>query len=277
MALKPEMLDSKTMKFEARKLANSLASLPDGCGYFWSPSWLHSFEKVQIRDRTTFHPGATRRDMRGGLKSVELMPVASFVQKMKGLLSRKQVLVASSKAEVHELAKAQAEVYGDGPQTVATRFSEEAKKDVENAQNIEKYCAMVSERDVEIDKLKNELAGIKARQKALEGVLKAVKAQFQPEYESLKRVFLKLDELGASSGSRDRSKWEMWIDKAATVGCKRQLEMLIEKGIMTQQQLATLTGISPTTWRNYRSWFTRNNLVKLDGDWPHGKIELVEI
>jgi hypothetical protein len=40
-------------------MLNSLASLQIGEAWFWSPSWLRVFEKIHIRQRTTFNSSAT--------------------------------------------------------------------------------------------------------------------------------------------------------------------------------------------------------------------------
>lgn len=54
-----EWVEAKGTQKERDEMMKELAELPDGEGYFWSPGWLHKFEKVMFRRRTTFDSGAT--------------------------------------------------------------------------------------------------------------------------------------------------------------------------------------------------------------------------
>lgn len=268
-------------KFDGQKekavtLINSLASLPDGCGYFWSPSWLKKFEKIQIRDRMTFHPGATRRDMRGGLKSVELMPVAKFVEQMKGMLSRKQVLVAKKEDGswpdgVPRMNPAEARAF-------RKQWSEFASKEVEGSRElIARNDEELTKKNVEIATLIRERDDARFKIAAVNSKLARARTALEPFYTSLKDFFEESKtDVGGNGVSKEslRQAMSIWMEKAAGIGCKRAIETLIEQGGMTQRQLATLIGVNPRTWRNYRAWLTSNNVVKLTGDWPEGRIEL---
>lgn len=44
---------------ERNQLLNSLASLPIGTAWFWSPGWLEVFQRVEVRQRETFDSSAT--------------------------------------------------------------------------------------------------------------------------------------------------------------------------------------------------------------------------
>lgn len=44
---------------QRKKVASSLASLPVGTAWFWSPGWLNVFERVKVRARRTFDSSAT--------------------------------------------------------------------------------------------------------------------------------------------------------------------------------------------------------------------------
>lgn len=46
-------------KAQREEMIGSIASLQRGECWFWSPSWLEKFERVQIRERTTFNSSAT--------------------------------------------------------------------------------------------------------------------------------------------------------------------------------------------------------------------------
>lgn len=257
----------KELKASANKLINSLAALPDGCGYFWSPSWLHSFEKIQFRDRGTFHPGATRRDMRGGLKSVKLMPVAKFVQQMKGLLSRKQVAVDSvprmDPAEAREFKKAANEFF---------RPSAHPEIDHMEIQN-----QKLVEAQAEIAKLTTERDDARLHAAATGSKIARARAALEPLYTSLKDFFEESVDAGGNGETEQASVsntgFGTWLLKAGSR--RRALQHLLDNGPMTQQQLITLCNITSETWRNWRFWFQTNSLIRIDGRGSKAIVNLV--
>lgn len=227
---------------EASRLVNGLATLPDGSGYFWSPSWLRTFKKIQFRDRNTFHPGATRRDMRGGLESVELMPVASFVEKMKSILSKKQVSLPKNAVTV--------------PNTEESR--------------------QIARLEGEVADLHTQLREMRRKAEEAEKRLLAVRNHLRPQYEILSALFSEI--VQASGSVMDRSIYEPWLKQAGVAGCRRLLEILIERGSVTQQQLSTLSGIPiNSTFHRYRAWLKRNGLVRLEGEGPQGTVHLIGV
>ena len=249
-------VDLKTAKERATRLVNSLASMPDGRAYFWSPNWLKSFVQVQIRDRETYHPGATRTDMRGGMKHVELMDAREFVAKMQASMSRKSVVVKSAAKEVSRPAPVD-------PLPTPPPADDTLKKEL--AHREEQLALALEQRDYAL----NQVSSLTIKLSRGREVLK-------PMYEMFKLFFEETEMTGGASASKEALRQAMapWLPKASKVGCRRAIETLIEFGRMTQRQLATRIGVSPGTWRNYRAWLTSNSLVILAGEWPEGTIEI---
>lgn len=50
---------------QSRELLESLPGLKDGEAWVWSPHWLHTLKRVQIRRRTTFDSAATPKEIKG--------------------------------------------------------------------------------------------------------------------------------------------------------------------------------------------------------------------
>jgi len=265
--------DPKGAKAETNLLIGRLASMRDGQAYFWSPSWLRTFEQIQIRDRRTFHPGATRRDMRGGVKDVKLMDVERFVEKMKTKLTRTQVPVKPEPVRsfyntpAPELKARRINVAPSAHPEIDRAGELEARNQLKTAQERIKLL------EGRIEELANALRG----KGDAERRLKAARELLQPQYDILRALFSDAMSGPTNGQGVPRAAYEPWFEKAAVKGCRRLLELLIDRGEMTQQQLATLAGVTPRTFRNYRAWFTRNQLVQLDGGWPNGKIKLVPV
>lgn len=99
-----------------------------------------------------------------------------------------------------------------------------------------------------------------------EGKLASVRTLLQTDYDLLKAVF---DEVGVDSNGRaTRSIYEPWLEKAGRTGCRRFLELLIERKSLTRSQLATLGVVSErsSTFRAYMAWLKRNGLIVVEGD-----------
>lgn len=67
-------IEAHGTKAQREKMMESLASLPKGTAWFWSPGWLDEFRKIQIRERRTFNSSATPKV---GEKLIEPRKLAS--------------------------------------------------------------------------------------------------------------------------------------------------------------------------------------------------------
>jgi len=69
---------------QIEKLINSIASLDRGEAWFWSPTWLDTFERVQVRRRWTFDSSATPKvgDLRIEPKSFADIDLAALTARM---------------------------------------------------------------------------------------------------------------------------------------------------------------------------------------------------
>lgn len=92
-----EWIKAHGTEAERRVFMESLASLPIGTAWVWSPGWLDIFQKVQIRDRETFDSSATPKV---GGKSAKPTEAATIdVEKIRGQL---QDLIDKAAAEREE-------------------------------------------------------------------------------------------------------------------------------------------------------------------------------
>lgn len=238
-------------KHEIKRLLKDLAKLPDGTGHFWSPHFTGEFSKIAIRYRETFHPGETRK-VGVVAKSVELAPLSEIVARVQKRLTKTAVAVPGPKVQGDE-----------EPGSLRKGPKERPLAEVPRAPHPETV--------EEITKLKAENVGLKQEIAKLKGTVKAVNVKlggmreaFKPQYKAMQNLFA--DVGTTAGGGEDPAKWEEWLKKAGVRGCRRSLEVMLEKGSLTAIQLATLSGISYKTLKNYRGWMKSNGLVSIEGE-----------
>jgi hypothetical protein len=260
-----DWITAHAVEAELDQVLDSLASLPDGGGWLWSPQWLKILDRIQIRRRETFHPGETRT-VGAKAQSVELADVGEFVAKVRKELTKTQVVlhVTPPLPKNPKTLKALSDMAQVAAAAPPARAAHELSVAVANAQ---------SERDearAECAKLREELGQERGLRAAAERRLEVVRALLKPEYDTLRAVFEGLGQAAAAGGAavQDLEAWKPWFEKAANVGCRGMLELLVQRSRLKQVQLATLAGVKfgGSTWRNYRSWMTRNHLATIEGD-----------
>jgi uncharacterized protein len=82
---------------ERETMMSSLASLPKGTAWFWSPGWLNVFRRVQIRRRRTFDSGATPDAQRGAAGATS--PPALAPIDLDALKTRMAAMISRVEAE----------------------------------------------------------------------------------------------------------------------------------------------------------------------------------
>jgi hypothetical protein len=207
-------------------MLRALAGLESGTGYFWSPHWMKVFDKVRVRQRETFHPGATREQGKA-IKSATMSNVADFVSKLQTRLAKPSASAAPS-GQPTGLKLPSAQV-PDEIETLRTRNHD----------------------------LSAELREAKTR-------LDRVRKALQPQYDALRGLFEDL-KTGIGRGA-DRSVYEPWLVKAGKTGARRMLELLIEHGELSKDQLRTLSGVASSTFRAGMAFLRRNGLCASEGD-----------
>lgn len=87
------------------------------------------------------------------------------------------------------------------------------------------------------------------------------------QYEAMKDLFSELGKVEAKVGV-DRGLFEPMLLKAGQRGCRRMLELMIERRQLTKTQLGTLAGVpaGKSTFRAYMAWLKSNGLIEVDGD-----------
>jgi hypothetical protein len=247
----------KEIREKVRRLVASCVSFPSGTGYFWSPSWLGAFEQIKVRDQRTFHPGETRK-VGVAIKSATLVDVQTFVEKVKSKLSKTIVDFTGPR-----VLKAKMD---DIPAPPNPRAGEvEVTKDWLD-QRVAILGDEVAKKGELASRLQMKLNDERFRRLRAEGRLNAVREIMALQYKALQKLFGELGE--AEKGApTDRSIFEPWLAKAGRAGCKRLLEVMIDKRRLQKTQLATLAGIAMnSTFRSYMAWLKRNGLVSVDGD-----------
>ena len=239
----------KDLRSEGVDLVNSLASLGDGMAYFWSPQWLKIFEKVQIRDSQTFHPGETRK-VGKALKTVALCDVKEFVAKLRPKLTKTAVAVGSSVREVKSTYV---------PETLPRAPEPPAREMVDK----EEYDILQKENE----NLKKRLRDADGKAKDALNRLEMVRKTLQPQYDAFRALF---EELKPSNGSMtvDESVYTPWLQRAGGGKRGKMLQVVIERKEVTRAQLSTLSGtsINSSGYKNSLSWMRVNQLVDVEGD-----------
>jgi hypothetical protein len=233
-----EWIEAQASSAGIEKFLGELAGLHNGHAWFWSPHWLNAFEKVEIRPRRTFHPGATR-EAGGAARSATMSDARAFVEKLQRQLTKRHVAVAPARRPERE------------DETVSSEMWSAASVEI---------C---DPRDQEIRRLRTELQREQSARQDAERRLASVRTQLEPQYQSLKALFDAMPTNG-STGHDNRGIYEPWIAKAPGA-CKRFIEILMEGKPMTTQQLCTRAGIAyVTASRNgYWAWLKKNGVATI--------------
>jgi hypothetical protein len=239
-----EWMTTKTGQ-DGEKFLDDLQSLENGSGYFWSPHWKKEFAKINVRERETFHPGETRK-IGKVQKSVALMDVRDFVEKIRPQLTKTQVAVTDGRPDVQAPKSVPPKPVPSKPVVDKEKFDEVVRKNADLSARLLDASGNATEAHRKIEALRKAL---------------------QPQYEVFKALF---DELGASGNGHtaDPSIYEPWLEKAGGGKRRRMLEVVIERKEVMRAQLSTLSGtsINSSGFKNSLSWMKVNQLVDVEGD-----------
>lgn len=246
------------------KFLQTLAGLPHGTAYFWSPQWLNTFEKVKIRQRETFHPGATRT-LGKEIQEAKLCPVDKFVGQLKRTIKtvskepppQARRGASAMKQNKHPLPPAPFDPTLDSDSEFQIKAQLEGKDQSLIANDV-------------LEEMKKKIGTSEARAVDAERRLQAVRKFLKPEYDNLLTLFGELTAPDNGAGVIDMDVWEPWLKKAGSRGAKKMLLVLLEHPgkVFTRNQLGTLSGVTHkrSTFRQYLSWLRKNGLVKTEGD-----------
>lgn len=250
---------SKDLGGRVAELLAGLGSLQPGEAWLWWPGE-DRFERFTFRKRKTLHP----RDMQKlGLKPahVQLGDAQAFVEKLKADLARVVVHVGPPIPQNPKTLKAlgqMAQLAAAAPELVhpAPRGETVPLDQFEKAQ-------------AELVHLRQEVQKHRSHALQAQARLEAVRKHLEPQYAALRGLFEDLGQ-AATGGSAavDRAVWDPWLAKINKAGCRRMLEIMIERTEVTRAQLGTLSGVSPRggTFGSYLSWLKTNGLVEVDGE-----------
>lgn len=263
--------DPKDAQKEAWKLVNLLPALPSGTCYFWSPNWRSEFTKVRLREGQTFHPGATRTDVRSGAARVQLADARTFIERMKGALTRKQVQVMKERAVEAGLRVVPAVVRNAAS---PTKCEDQGKNETVNAEDHDSLVHKAAELGEQLKATKLKLAKEEEERAKLASVsfamvqrVKSLRDAFHPLWQALRLLFEDTAPETDAGFPVGEGKYAIWIEKAPKEGIRVMLRELIAKRKMTRPQLCTIAGVSRRTGYDYVQWLKRNQLVEQDGAW----------
>lgn len=243
-----------------------LDSLADGEGFFWSPAWQRVFYRIKVRQRMTYHPGATRK-VGVIAKAVAMSDVAGFVEKVRRQLTRKSVPVAKKDApqmtlyEGHPSMNAGTAIPSVVNEPAFVALAKDNKRlELENAE-LKKTLSTLNEK----------IRFCESRLSVFEGKFSAVeklKGFFAPEYRALKALFEDVQIDHGSNGSGNPIVYMPWLEKAGGGTRRKMLEVVLERKELTRAQLSTLSGCSirSSGFKNNLSWMRVNRLVDTEGE-----------
>jgi len=250
-----DWLEAKGTEEDIDECFKEMASLPGGAAYFWSPHWLNRFDRVQFRKRLSFHPGETRQ-VGVSLKQVSLSNVDDFVERLKKQLEKAPKPFRGKAIDVPHLPQA-GPLPASGPASAFT-VSED------------KLHAEADALRTRVTTLEGQLRDERKLRATAESRMEGVRKRLEPEYKSLKTLFETLTPENGAGITVNVAAYEPWLQKAGRRGCRRALEIMLERPELSRDQLATLAAIAggarSSTFRAYMAWLKRNGLIEVDGD-----------
>lgn len=266
-----EWMEAKDIGDQVEEAFNELGSLQPGEAWYWNPGE-DIFQKFTFRKRETLHP---REMQKLGLKAsaVQLGDMQAFVEKVKRELTKTAAAVPAPPRLVQAVQDIKELAQNPKLRRVLRQANAGVANALAGAQDVVKeHQDRIAELALENGRLRSQmqelvekLRGAERERKSALLRLETVRDHLRPQWEALQGLF---GELGEPSRTQDRSVWEPWLQKAGKRGCKRMLEVLIEKGELTRNQLGTLSSVPSTksTFRNYLSWLKTNGLVEVSDD-----------
>lgn len=216
----------------------SLVNLPDGEGWFWSPQWLKTFERINVRTRKTYHPGQTR-SVGAEAKQVKLSEVAEFVERFRTVLEAEPAVPVTSGLKITPAPRSAMEVAAAPALEAARRLPEV---------------------EAEATRLRGQVAELHRQLGTAKATITALRTALEPQYRAMERLFTELEAVAAGPNG-DHAVWEQWKAKLGP-RYARVIDVLLERGgTATMAQLGTLAGLAPRTLYNYLKPLARNGLI----------------
>lgn len=215
---------------DSRGVIKSLPMLSQGECWVWQQGSQKPL-KIQVLPKKTAHP-----DRRNPLKLAQgsVMDVSKFVAQMRAALEadaqKEEVSLPARKARCHSK---------------------------------ENSMPIVHHLETEMSRLKQELSEERARSARLQATIEKLRKHLQPQYESLKALFIDFE----STPTAPLQAWETWLEKLSGKN-RDMLRVLIEQGPMTRAQLGFKIGMSASSgsFSTYLSKLKTLGLIGKDGD-----------
>lgn len=243
-----EVIGETESKKKADDLMHSLAQLPSGEGFFWSPEWLDEFQRIKIRERKTFHPGATRK-FGETAKHVELLNVKDFVDLFKSKLRPPAAPKSYHGKSFRE----------EGVLPLKFSSARAAQAD-EDAAMVCKLNDRIAEVTKERDQALTELKFMRA---SIEGMKEALRPQFDA-YSKLFEGFAQHVTVAKTFNS-DSDKYAAWRPKL-NKSSNTILDLLLQHGTLSVKQLSVLMGVTGRSVQTALVPLNRASFLSRDGN-----------
>jgi hypothetical protein len=226
----------------------SLVNLPDGEGWFWSPQWLKTFERINVRARKTYHPGQTR-SVGAVAQQVALSDVHDFVERFRTVLEAEPATPKPSGLKTTPAARSKME-NAAAPALEASR--------------------RLPEVEAEATRLRGQVAELHRQLGAAKATIQTLRLALEPQYKALQRLFQEIEtQTDGAGGGIDPTVWEPWMKKLGR-GAPKMLQVLIDRGgRLTRAQLATLCSFAPKSgyFKDSLSLLNTRGLIEKDGEY----------
>lgn len=208
---------------EVERFLGSLPELASGEGWLWSPEYLKVFERITVRKRKTYHPGATRTVGDTPPTQVQLSNVQEFVEEFREVLAKSDPKVPRGDRRPGGPLAGEEKIWGPSKATLAANAASERAERAEG----------------EAASLRGQNADLHRQLGAAKATITALRQALEPQYKALQRLFAELD--GATVGDViDRTPFEAWFPKLRG-GARRILEVLLaHNGELSVRQLLVL-------------------------------------
>lgn len=226
-----------------QEVIQSLPTLEQGTCWVW-PAGSSTPVLVRIPEKDTIHPDPKSPE-KASSKGVPA-DVSEFIERLQGTLAK------------HSKTDAPAKKYDRSGAAEIQRIS--------SPDLAAEYETKIGELQQRLQNEQNAKAKAESEAAEYRNRLAAVRTLFQPQYETLQRVFDEVKPDGTTA--LNTSAYDIWLDKLQ--GKQRDmLQLLIQRRRITKIQLGHLVGMSPNggSFNTYLSKLRSLKLVSSDGEY----------
>lgn len=226
-----------------QEVIKSLATLPQGQCWVWQAG-SSTPVLVQVPEKNTVHPDA-QHPITNASHTVTA-DVSEFIARLNSSLKKQEKTRAAIKVD-----------RATGPDETHLTYTSSREPEL---------LGQIGVLEKQVSELQKDLGTARSENAELRSRLDAVRTMFEPEFNTLQRVFAEVKANG--NGAVNASAYDVWMQKL--VGKQRNiLQALIERKRLTKVQLAHLVGMAPRsgTFDEYIRVLIRLKLVQWEGEY----------